>query len=123
MASENPSCMPGSPALPRNSAYADHRKATPVPSEISVSMVAAPCRRLVQAALWNGQPPHTTTGAVSTRHSHCQYRNWAGGTIDSTTTGTASTSDTSSRCRRDAVGSASAAGSDAAAGGAGTSAV
>ena len=50
---------------------------TVVPSEMSVSIVAAPCRRFVQAARWNGQPPHTTTGAampnehMSARESIC----------------------------------------------------
>ncbi len=47
--------MPAVPALPRNSAHSDHRNAADVPTEISVSMVAAPCRALVKAALWNGQ--------------------------------------------------------------------
>ena len=44
-----------------------------VPTEIRVSIVAAPCRRLVQAALWNGQAPQTTTGAARVSDSHCQY--------------------------------------------------
>ncbi len=47
--------MPGVPAVPKNSAHSDHRNAAPVPTEIRVSMVAAPCLALVQAALWKGQ--------------------------------------------------------------------
>ena len=57
--------MPGTPASPKNSAYSDQPNAASVPSEISVSMVAAPWRRFGQAARWNGQPPHSTTGAAS----------------------------------------------------------
>ena len=70
--SSNGCVMPGSPAVPRNSAYSDQPKAARVPSETRVSMVAAPCRRLVQAARWNGAPPQTTTGAASVSDSHCQ---------------------------------------------------
>lgn len=47
--------IPGVPAVPKKSAHRDQRKAAEVPTEIRVSMVAAPCRRLVQAALWKGQ--------------------------------------------------------------------
>jgi hypothetical protein len=32
----------------------------------------APWRRLVQAARWNGQAPHTTTGAARVSEAHCQ---------------------------------------------------
>ena len=35
-------------------------------------MVAAAWRRLVQAALWNGQAPQVTTGAARVSESHCQ---------------------------------------------------
>ena len=35
-------------------------------------MVAAPWRRLVHAARWNGHAPHTTTGAARVSESHCQ---------------------------------------------------
>ncbi len=48
--------MPGVPALPRNSAHSDQPKAAAVPTEIRVSIVAAPCRALVNAARWKGQP-------------------------------------------------------------------
>ncbi len=64
--------MPGAPAVPKNSAYIDHSRADEVPSEIRVSMVAAPWRRLAHAALWNGHAAHTTTGRVSARETHCQ---------------------------------------------------
>ena len=42
--------IPGSPALPKNSAHADQRYAADVPSVISVSMVIAPCLRFAQVA-------------------------------------------------------------------------
>ena len=61
-----------------------------MPTEISVSMVAAPCRALVQAALWKGQAAYVTTGAASVSDSHCQYSNCRAGTIAIATTGTAS---------------------------------
>ena len=47
--------IPGVPAVPKNSAHRDHRNAAIVPTEIRVSMVAAPCLAFVQAARWNGQ--------------------------------------------------------------------
>src|SRR4051794_40623330 len=83
--------MPGVPAVPRKSAHNDHRNAAEVPTEIRVSMVAAPCRALVQAARWKGQAAYVTTGAASVRDSHCQYVNWRAGTIAIAMTGTAST--------------------------------
>ena len=60
-------------------------------------MVTAPCRALVKAERWNGHAPHTATGEASASEAHCQLRNCAAGTIASTTTGTVSASDTSSR--------------------------
>ena len=57
MASANGWVMPGVPAVPKNRAHSDQPNAASVPIETSVSMVAAPCRRLAQAALWNGSPP------------------------------------------------------------------
>ena len=66
---------------------------------MSVSMVAAPCRRLVQAARWNGSAPQTTTGAARVSDSHCQASNCSGGTIAIAMTGTVSTRQTSSRSR------------------------
>ena len=64
--------MPGIPAPPRNSAHSDHRNAALTPTLISVSIVAAPWRRLVTAARWNGHAPHTTTGAARVNDAHCQ---------------------------------------------------
>ncbi len=52
-----PWVIPGMPAVPRNSAQVDQPKAARVPMDTRVSMVAAPCLRLVQAARWKGQPP------------------------------------------------------------------
>ena len=72
MVSSNGWVMPGSPAVPQNSAYTDQPNAASVPSETRVSMVAVPWRRLVHAARWNGQPPQTTTGAARVSESHCQ---------------------------------------------------
>ncbi len=92
--------MPGTPAVPRKSAYSDHANAASVPMEISVSIVAEPCRRLRHAARWNGSAPHTTTGAASVSAAHCQYSNCSHGDIDIATTGTDSTRLTSSRVRR-----------------------
>jgi hypothetical protein len=64
--------MPGSPAVPKKSAYSDQASAAMVPIETSVSIVDAPWRRLVHAALWNGHAPQTTTGAARVSDSHCQ---------------------------------------------------
>ena len=87
-------CAPARPAAPKNSAYSDHRYAAVTPTETSVSMVAA---------RWNGHAPHTATGEASARQAHCQFRNCNAGIIASATTGMASASDTSSRCRNAAV--------------------
>ena len=54
-AKSKPCFIPGIPASPKNRAHSDHRKAAETPTDTRVSMVAARCRRLVQAALWNGQ--------------------------------------------------------------------
>ena len=62
-------------------------------------MVAAPWRRLVHAARWNGNAPQTTTGADRVSESHCQWSNCSAGTMASTTTGTVSSADTTSRWR------------------------
>ncbi len=80
--SSNACVIPGIPAVPKKSAYSDHRNAAEVPMEISVSIVAVPCLRLVQAALWNGQAAQTMTGAARARgplpvgelqgRDHCQ---------------------------------------------------
>jgi hypothetical protein len=102
--------IPVRPASPKNSAYSDQANDAVTPTEISVSMVAAPCRALTRAARWNGHAPHTATGAASASDSHCQLRNCSAGTIASTTTGTASSSEISSRCRSSAASSSPPAG-------------
>src|SRR4051794_29347666 len=89
--------MPGVPAVPQNSATSDQPNAARTPSDTSVSIVVVPCRRFVHAARWNGQAPHTTTGAASVSDSHCQYSNCSAGTIAIATTGTVSTADPTSR--------------------------
>ena len=64
--------VPGEPAPPRNSAQSDQPKAASTPTEMSVSIVAAPCRRFSQAARWNGHAPQTTTGVARASDTHCQ---------------------------------------------------
>ena len=91
--------MPGIPAPPRNSAHSDHSHAALTPTEIKVSMVAAPWRALVNAARWNGNAPHTTTGEARVRDNHCQLSNCNIGIIDSNSTGRLRTAETSNRCR------------------------
>ena len=54
-----------SPASRKKSATTDQPQAESVPSEISVSIVAAAWRRFFQAAAWNGQPAQRTTGVAS----------------------------------------------------------
>ena len=66
---------------------------------MSVSIVAAPCRRFVHAARWNGHAPQTMTGAASVSDAHCQYVNWSAGIIAIAMTGIVSTAETMSRCR------------------------
>jgi hypothetical protein len=109
----------GATASPRKSAQTDHANAAIVPSEMSVSMVAAAWRRFAHAALWNGQPPQVTTGAASAKHSHCQLSNCRRGIIDSARIGTVSTVQAtrrSRRCRMRTSCSSCAAGEPAAAG-------
>ena len=103
--SENGMVMPGMPASPKNSAYSDQPNAASMPSEMRVSIVAAPWRRLAQAARWNGQAPQTTTGAARVSDSHCQFVNCSAGTIAMSTTGMVSARETSSRWRHDASSS------------------
>lgn len=99
--------IPGVPAVPRNRAHRDQPKAAVVPTEISVSMVAAPCRALVNAALWKGHPAYVTTGAANVRDSHCQYANCSAGIIAIATTGTASSTAVTNRSRRERSSSGS----------------
>ena len=54
---------------------------------MSVSIVAAPWRRLIHAARWNGHAPQTTTGEARVEASHCQLVNCSAGTIASSSTG------------------------------------
>ena len=111
--------MSGSPAPRNTSATTDQPQAASVPTEIRVSIVAAPWRRLSQAARWNGQPPHSTTGVASSRASHCQWSNWSAGIIDTSSTGSDRAADTTRRRRSAAVGSISAAAGCAASGSSG----
>ena len=78
-----------------------------MPSETSVSIVAAPCRRLVQAALWNGHAAHSTTGVTRFSESHWKLSNCRAGTIASTSAGSDSTAASSTRRRRAAMASGS----------------
>lgn len=114
-----PCRMPGIPASPKKSAHRDQPNAARVPTDTRVSMVAAPCRAFVTAARWKGSPPQTTTGAASVSESHCQFSNWRAGIIDMRTTGRASTAETVSRSRREAVSGSSSAGGASCSGGAG----
>src|SRR4051812_15479110 len=102
--SSNPCRIPGTPAVPKKSAYSDHAVAARTPTEIRVSIVVAPWRRFVHAALWNGHAHHTTTGPASARTSHCQYVNCNAGTIDNAITGTDSATDVTNRCRSESPG-------------------
>jgi hypothetical protein len=88
-----------------------------VPTLISVSIVAVPCLRFCQAALWNGHAPHSTTGVASCSDSHCQLSNCSAGIIDIASTGIESRALTIRRRRRAAAGSSSDAASGSAAAG------
>ena len=101
--------IPGSPASRKKRETADQPQAASVPTEMSVSIVAVPWRRLSAAARWNCQPPQRTTGVASWSESHCHASNWSEGTITSSTTGSESAVVTSRRKRSAAAGSASAA--------------
>src|ERR1700738_4298631 len=93
--------------VPDTNAYTDQPSAASVPIEISVSIVAAPCRRLDHAARWNGHAPHATTGTASANEIHCQYANCSAGTIAIAITGTVSANEINNRRRMDAPGSSS----------------
>ena len=60
--------------------------------EISVSIVAAPCLRLAQAALWNGHAAHSTTGVTRFSDSHWKLSNCSAGIIASSSAGIDSSS-------------------------------
>lgn len=70
-----------------------------MPIEMSVSIVALPWRRLIQAARWNGHAAQMITGAASASEAHCQESNCSAGIIDIAITGTVSTIAPISRCR------------------------
>jgi hypothetical protein len=97
--------MSSSPAPRKKSATTDQPQAASVPTEISVSIVAAPWRAFSAAARWNVQPPQRTTGVASWSESHCQPSNWSWGTIASARTGSVRTAETKSRVRSAATGS------------------
>jgi hypothetical protein len=78
-----------------------------------VSIVAAPCRRLIQAARWNGQAPQVATGAASVRAALCQLSNCNAGIIETSSTGSVRTAASTSRCRSAEAASGSAAASAA----------
>ncbi len=67
-----------------------------------MSIVAAPCLRLVHAAWWNGKAPHTMTGDARASEAHCQLSNWNMGTIAISTTGMVRTVEMTRRWRSDA---------------------
>ena len=95
--------IPVIPAWVNSSAHSDHSQAAVTPTEIRVSMVAAPWRALVTAARWNGQAPQTTTGEARVSEIHCQLSNCSAGIIDMASTGTVSTADTTRRCHHPAA--------------------
>ena len=64
-----------------------------------VSIDAAPWRRFIHAARWNGQPAHSTTGPAMAKVSHCQLVNCRVLIIDSSSTGTPRTMAPISRWR------------------------
>ena len=68
-------------------------------------MVAAPCLRFAQAALWKGQAPQSTTGVARFSDSHCQLSNWRAGIMAISSTGSESSPEMISRRRSGAVGS------------------
>ena len=59
----------------------DQPQAASVPTETSVSIVAAPWRALTKAARWKGQPAQRTTGVARAKATHSQPANWSGSTI------------------------------------------
>ena len=86
-----------SASKPPISTTVDHVQAESVPSEISVSMFAAPWRPLASAARWKPRPLQKTTGVASANASHSQPENWSAEIIPSRTSGTVRTIATASR--------------------------
>ena len=93
-----------SSAPPHSTAHMLHNCAAITPTEISVSMLADPCRALTAADLWNGHAHHVTTGSDSAPAHHCQPWNWANPNMDMVKTGSEKTAATTRRrravCRR-----------------------
>ena len=98
-------------SMPPTSTTTDHVQAASVPTEISVSIVAAPWRAFRSVARWNPRPHQNTTGVASTSATHSQPSNWSGGTIATTTRGAVRSTATASlvRTARTASGPAAAA--------------
>src|SRR3954447_1995051 len=95
------------PASPMNNAYRDHSQAASVPTEMSVSIVAAPCLRFAHAAWWKGHAAHSTTGVTRVSESHWKLSNWRAGIIAISRAGSESRAATIRRRRRGAVASSS----------------
>ena len=89
-----------SASTPRRSTTVDHPHAASVPTEMSVSIVAAPWRALTEAARWKGQPAQKTTGVDRARATHSQPSNCSGITIASSASGTLRTAATTRRRRK-----------------------
>ncbi len=81
----------------------DQLNAARMPSETRVSIEVLPCRRLRQAALWNGHAHQKTTGIAATSSTHCQpgKRIWgaSASTMATSPSGTVSRAATTSRLR------------------------
>ena len=77
---------------PPSNTTVDHVQAASVPTDTSVSIVAAPCRAFSSAARWNCAPDQNTTGVASASETHSQPVNCSGGIIAISTSGAARTS-------------------------------
>ena len=86
---------------PSSTDATDQVNALRMPSDTRVSIDVAPCRRLRQAARWNGHAHHPTTGSEQTTSTHSQPGNRICGdrasTIAKSPSGTVSSAATSSR--------------------------
>ena len=80
--------MPVIPALPKNRATSDPRKAATSPSDDQVSMVAAPYQALRPGRPMERPRAQTTTGEASVSDSHCQLVELGRRDHRDTTTGT-----------------------------------
>ena len=76
-----------------------------MPTEISVSIVAAPWRAFRSVARWNAAPAQKTTGVASTSATHSQPSNRNGGTIAIATSGAVRRAATTRRVRTARAGS------------------